>query len=108
MADNSDQHSSTTSNGNGSRNGRKSNSRPHSRNEGRLDGSTGAKNSSNGPAKTSDRDSPTGQNNQRRGSAQRVANPTGRKANDPPPVQARRASDVGKSRVWCIIYCALI
>jgi len=98
MADNSDQHSSTTSNGNGSRNGRKSNSRPQSRNEGRHEGSTGAKNASNAPAKSSDRDSPTGQNNQRRGSGQRGGgNPPGRKANDPPPAQARRASDVGPS-----------
>ncbi|PLW31542.1 hypothetical protein PCANC_17125 [Puccinia coronata f. sp. avenae] len=94
---NSDQYSSTASNGNGNRSGRKTNSRPHSRNEGRRDISAGNKNPSTGPATAADHDSPPGQNNQRRGSTQRAGNPTGRKPNDPASNQARRASDVGPS-----------
>jgi hypothetical protein len=101
MADNSDQYSSTASNGNGNRSGRKTNSRPHSRNEGRRDISAGNKNPSTGPATAADHDSPPGQNNQRRGSTQRAGNPTGRKPNDPASNQARRASDVGMSRPYC-------
>ncbi|WAQ84931.1 hypothetical protein PtA15_5A504 [Puccinia triticina] len=99
MADNSDQYSSAASNGNGNRTGRKPNSRPHSRNEPRRDSSTSNKKPSNGPSTTTgDRDSPPGQNNQRRSSVQRVGNPAGgRKPNDPPAPQARRASDVGPS-----------
>jgi hypothetical protein len=97
MADNSDQYSSTASNGNGNRSGRKTNSRPHSRNETQRDSSTGNR---KGPSAAGDRDSPPGPNNQRRSSVQRIGNSGGgRKANEPPPPQARRASDTGMSNL---------
>ncbi|KAI7950178.1 hypothetical protein MJO28_008999 [Puccinia striiformis f. sp. tritici] len=98
MTDNSDQHSSSASHGNGNRSGRKSNSRPNSRNENSRDRSTGNKKPSNGPASTSDRDSSPGHNSQPRNSAQRGGNSLGgRRPNDPPPPQARRVSDGGSS-----------